>query len=77
VFFIAFNKYNKPAKPPPTRALTRFFKILKKRSYLILTPFIPAAKKVKLKATPQPSIYISPPLRLKGLLFTLSLLASA
>jgi len=49
VFFMASNKL---AKPPLTRALTRPSKTLKKRSYLILTPSIPAAKKVRPRAAP-------------------------
>ena len=70
VFSIAPNKRNKPAKPL-IRVLTRL-KPLKKRFHLILTPSIPAAKKVRPKVAPLP-IYISPPLRPKVLLFTLLL----
>ena len=50
VFSIAPNKRNKPAKLL-TRVLTRP-KPLKKRSHLILTPSIPAAKKARPKAAP-------------------------
>jgi len=52
VFSMASNRRNKPAKLPPTRVLTRPSKILKKRSYLISTPSIPAAKKARPKAAP-------------------------
>jgi len=51
VFSMASNRRNKPAKLP-TRALTRPSKTLKKRSYLISTPSIPVAKKVRPKAAP-------------------------
>jgi hypothetical protein len=51
VFSIASNRRNKPAKLP-TRVLTRPSKLLKKRSNLILTPSIPAAKKVRPRAAP-------------------------
>jgi hypothetical protein len=50
VFSMAPNKRNKLAKPL-TRALTRP-KPSKKRSHLISTPSIPAAKKVRPKAAP-------------------------
>ena len=50
VFSMAFNKRNKLAKPL-TRVLTRS-KPLKKRSYLILTPFILVAKKARLRVAP-------------------------
>jgi hypothetical protein len=69
VFSIAPNKRNKLAKPP-TRTLTRP-KPLKKRSHLISTPSIPAAKKARPKAAPQPT-RISSPLRPKVSPFTLS-----
>ena len=52
VFSITFNKRNKPAKPPPKRVLTRPSKTSKKRSYLISTPSIPVAKKVRPRAAP-------------------------
>ena len=50
MFSMVPNKRNKPAKPL-TRALTRP-KPLKKRSYLILTPSIPVAKKVRPRVAP-------------------------
>ena len=50
VFSIAPNKRNKLAKPL-TRVLIRP-KLLKKRFYLILTPSIPVAKKVRPKVAP-------------------------
>jgi hypothetical protein len=50
VFFIAPNKRNKLAKPL-IYTLTRP-KPLKKRSNLISTPSIPAAKKAKPRAAP-------------------------
>jgi len=71
---MASSKRNKLAKPP-TRALTRP-KPLKKRSHLILTPFIPVLKKAKSKAAPRPT-YVSPPLRPKISPFTPSPPASA
>jgi len=74
---MASNKRNKPAKLPPTRALTRPSKTLKKRSYLISTPSIPAAKKVKPRVAPQPPTRVSTPLRPKVLPFTLLPPASA
>ena len=54
VFSIAPNKHRKPAKPliyVLMRALTHL-KPLKKRSYLILTPSVLAAKKIRLRAAP-------------------------
>ena len=69
VFSMALSKRNKPAKPL-MRALTRP-KPLKKRSHLILTPFIPAPKKARPRAAPRP-IHISLPLRPKVLPFMLS-----
>ena len=45
MFSMASNRYNKLAKPR-TRVLTRP-KLLKKRSYLIATPSILLAKKVR------------------------------
>jgi hypothetical protein len=54
VFSMAPNKRNKPAKPPtraPMRAPTRP-KPSKKRSNLISTPSIPAAKKARPRAAP-------------------------
>ena len=74
MFFIAPNKHNKLAKPL-TRALM-CPKPLKKRSYLISTPFILAPKKIKLRVAPQPT-RISPPLCPKVSLFTLLPLVSA
>jgi len=56
------------------RILTRP-KPLKKRFYLILTPSILVAKKVRHRVAPQP-IYIFLPLRPKVLLFTLLPLVS-
>jgi hypothetical protein len=50
MFSMAPNKYNKPVKLL-TRVLIRP-KLLKKRSHLILTPSIPAAKKVRPRAAP-------------------------
>ena len=50
VFSIAPSKRKKPAKPL-TRTPTRP-KPSKKRSHLILTPSIPAAKKARPKAAP-------------------------
>ena len=69
MFSMASNKRNKPAKLP-TRASTRPSKTSKKRSHLILTPSVPAAKKARPRAAPQPTIYVSPPLRPKVSLFT-------
>ena len=74
VFSMAPNKRNKPAKPP-TRALTRP-KPSKKHSHLISTPSIPAPKKARPRAAPQPTP-ISSPLRPKVSPFTLLPLASA
>ena len=51
VFLIAFNRHNKLIKLL-TRVLTRLFKILKKYSYLILTPSILTVKKVRPRAVP-------------------------
>jgi len=51
VFSIASSKRNKLAKLP-TRVLTRPSKALKKRSYLILTPSILAAKKARPRVAP-------------------------
>ena len=71
---MAPNKYKKPVKPlihTPTRP-----KLLKKRSYLISTPFALAAKKARPKAVPQPTC-ISLLLRPKVSPFTPLLLASA
>jgi len=76
VFFMAFNKRNKPVKLPPKRVLIHPFKTLKKRSYLILIPFILVAKKVKPKVAPQPFTCVFPPLHPKILLFILLLLVS-
>jgi len=73
---MAANRRNKLAKPPLTRALTRPSKILKKRSYLILTPSAPAAKKARLRAAPQPPIHVSIPPHPKVLPFTPLPLAS-
>jgi len=49
---MASNKRNKLAKPPLMHALTHPSKILKKRSHLILTPSILAAKKARPRAAP-------------------------
>jgi len=49
---MAANRRNKLAKLPPTRALTRPFKTLKKRSHLILTPSVLAAKEARPRAAP-------------------------
>ena len=76
MFSIAPNKRNKPAKLL-TRVLTRPSKTLKKRSNSILTPSIPAAKKARPRAAPQPPTRVSTPPRPKVLLFTLSPPASA
>jgi len=64
---MAPSKRNKPAKPP-TRALM-CPKPSKKRSHLILIPFVPAPKKAKPRAAPRPT-HVSPPLRPKVSLFT-------
>jgi len=50
VFSMAPNKHNKPAKPL-IRVLT-CPKLSKKRPNLILTPFIPVAKKARPRAAP-------------------------
>jgi len=71
---MAFSKCNKLAKPPTCTLIC--LKLSKKRSYLILTLFVPAAKKVKPKAAPQPT-RVSPPLRPKASPFTPEPLASA
>ena len=51
VFSMASNRRNKLAKLP-TCVLRRPSKILKKRSHLISTPFIPAVKKARPRAAP-------------------------
>jgi hypothetical protein len=75
VFFMASNRYNKLVKLL-IYALTHP-KPSKKHSHLILTPSVPAAKKAKPKATPQPPTHISPPLCPEVLLFTPLPLVSA
>jgi len=67
VFSMAPSKCNKPAKPL-TRALM-CPKPSKKRSHLILTPSIPAPKKARPKAAPQPT-RVSLPLCPEVSLFT-------
>jgi hypothetical protein len=71
MFSIASNRRNKPAKLL-TRVLTHPSKISKKRSNSIPTPSIPAAKKAKPRAAPQPPTRASTPPRPKVLPFTLS-----
>ena len=70
VFSIAPNKRNKPAKLL-TRALTRPSKISKKRSNLIPTPSVLAAKKARPRAAPQPPTRVSTPPRPEVSPFTL------
>ena len=69
---MAFNRCNKPVKPP-THALIYPFKTSKKRSYSISTPSAPAAKKVRPRAAPQPPIHVSLPSCPKASPFTPSL----
>jgi hypothetical protein len=73
VFSMASNRRNKPAKLP-TRALTR---PSKKRSHSISTPSVPAAKKTRPRAAPQPPTRVSTPPRPKVSPFTPSPPASA
>ena len=76
VFSMASNRRNKPAMLP-TQELTRPSKPLKKHPHSTLMPSIPATKKARLKAAPQPPTCISPPLRPIVLLLILLLPESA